>query len=282
MRHSILAEILSREPPEVLYHYTTQAGLLGIIKCKEIWATHTQYLNDRREYLHAVDLVRQEIEVVSAIDDASKLALDEMTEGLAGIESMNVCVCSFSEVKDSLSQWRAYGGGTSGFAIGLSGKFLANVVNAQHFYLVPCLYTPKDQARLVKALVEEVLLENVERGGQSEKHHLPPGGNLCAYLHRYAPILKDAAFAEEKEWRVISGPLSCKFERFDYRQGNSILIPYYRLPLTDVKGRLEVHEVVVGPTPHAAQSQASVRSFLVSQELRDTLVNVSTVPYRNW
>lgn len=152
MRHSILTEILSREPPDVLYHYTTQAGLLGIIKCKEIWATHTQYLNDRREYLHAVDLVRQEIErkVVSAIDDASKFALEEMTEGLAGIESMNVCVCSFSEVKDSLPQWRAYGGGTSGFAIGLSGKFLPDVVNAQHFYLVPRLYTPKKEGDVVK------------------------------------------------------------------------------------------------------------------------------------
>lgn len=61
-----------------------------------------------------------------------------------------------------------------------------------------------------------------------------------------------------------------------------MLIPYYRLPLTDVKGRLEVHEVVVGPTPHAVQSQASVRSFLVSQNLTDAIVNVSAVPYRNW
>ena len=34
----------------------------GIIKDRKIWATHTQYLNDRREFLHAVDLVREEIE----------------------------------------------------------------------------------------------------------------------------------------------------------------------------------------------------------------------------
>ena len=48
----IVDELLSRKPPEVLYHYTTQAGLIGIIRGAEIWATHTQYLNDRREYIH--------------------------------------------------------------------------------------------------------------------------------------------------------------------------------------------------------------------------------------
>ena len=34
-------EILSRQPPEILYHYTGQEGLLGIIGKKEIWASHT-------------------------------------------------------------------------------------------------------------------------------------------------------------------------------------------------------------------------------------------------
>lgn len=46
-------EILNRTPPAILYRYTTQRGLLGIISSKEIWATHTQYLNDAREFRHA-------------------------------------------------------------------------------------------------------------------------------------------------------------------------------------------------------------------------------------
>ena len=35
--------------PELLYHYTTQKGLLGILKDKCIWATHIRYLNDTSE-----------------------------------------------------------------------------------------------------------------------------------------------------------------------------------------------------------------------------------------
>ncbi len=37
--------------PELLYHYTTQEGLLGIFDTQEIWATHIRYLNDKtREF----------------------------------------------------------------------------------------------------------------------------------------------------------------------------------------------------------------------------------------
>jgi hypothetical protein len=48
-------EILNRHPPGILYHYTTQTGLLGIITSGEIWASHTQYLNDVREFPHAIE-----------------------------------------------------------------------------------------------------------------------------------------------------------------------------------------------------------------------------------
>ena len=36
-------------PEGLLYHYTTQHGLLGILKQKCIWATHIRYLNDTSE-----------------------------------------------------------------------------------------------------------------------------------------------------------------------------------------------------------------------------------------
>jgi hypothetical protein len=52
----------SDTPTHPLYHYTTQKGLLGIVKEREIWATHHQYLNDTQEFLHAQALFRDEIE----------------------------------------------------------------------------------------------------------------------------------------------------------------------------------------------------------------------------
>ena len=143
MSQNILREIFSRQPPEILYHYTTQAGLLGIVKDKEIWASHTQYLNDQREYLHAISLVKDAIEKIKGDYKSSqeKDILSEMETGIEGNESMNVCVCSFSEDRDSLSQWRAYCDSSSGFALGFDGAFIKSIVEVEHFFLAPCLYT---------------------------------------------------------------------------------------------------------------------------------------------
>jgi hypothetical protein len=143
-KRAILNEVLSRTPDKPLYHYTTQKGLLGIIKNREIWATHTQYLNDRREFLHAVDLVREEIKKLldQETSNGSRQPVREqvllrMQQSVSmSPEGINVCVCSFSEESDSLSQWRAYGG-SSGFAIGFSGEVLKAATENLQWFLAP-------------------------------------------------------------------------------------------------------------------------------------------------
>ena len=171
LQHAILNDVLSRKPAKPLYHYTTQTGLLGIIKNREIWATHTQYLNDRREFLHAVDLVRGEIQRLlyeqntgpGEASTARTEALKRMHNSISlSPEHINVCVCSFSEDSDSLSQWRAYGG-SSGFAIGFSPEVLGAAVEKQNFFLARCVYDPVAQLDIVRALVEEVLGEHLSK-----------------------------------------------------------------------------------------------------------------------
>lgn len=287
MKRAILNEVLSRRPDRPLYHYTRQSGLLGIIGKRQIWATHSQYLNDRREYKHALGLVCEEIErlLVSA-NHESRSVLQKMKEGISGNESINVCVCSFSEERDSLSQWRAYGAGTSGFAIGFSDDCLAAVTRKLDWFLAPCIYDLSEQRVLIKSLVEEVLEESMERKNTTEteleKKYWARGASLGAYLHRYALILKDPSFREEREWRIISRPLMCERELFDFREGSSLLVPYYKVPLDGDGLAFRVHEVVVGPTPDEERSKGSVRSFLVRHGLADVPVAVSSVPYRTW
>jgi Protein of unknown function (DUF2971) len=285
MQRNILDEVLSKEPTGLLYHYTRQSGLIGIIKNAEIWVTHTQYLNDFREYKHAVDLVRQQIEAYKAFNEStSKQILKYMEKALDGIDAMNVCVCSFSEEQDSLSQWRAYGASSSGFSIGFDGKNIKAIAEREGWHLAPCIYDPGTQARLVSELVKRVIEEirDLEQVGDKEQE-IELGGKLGFYMNLYAPILKDPSFSEEKEWRIISRPLSCKRENFDFREGNSMLIPYYRLNLGESPKDLGIHEIVVGPTPHPETSIRSTWSFLTKHALNKKVhVTASRVPYRSW
>jgi hypothetical protein len=284
-------EILHRPAPDLLYHYTTQNGLLGIVERKEIWASHTQYLNDVREFRHAISVVEEELFTMKRGPDHydNRDTIDEMEQGLKGIESINVCVCSFSADGDVLSQWRAYGGGASGFSIGFTGAFLRAVSDGLSFWLVPVLYDEDQQRALVRTLLEDVLAENVNRRAESKTDGnevsllgQPPGGNLVAYLNRYAPILKHKSFSEEKEWRIISRPLPCSHERFGYRAGASMLIPYFRIPLSSEQQAIRIEEVVIRPTPHPQQSVRSVTGLLTRHDLREVTVRNSDAPYRNW
>jgi hypothetical protein len=281
---SHVREILHRAPPDRLYHYTTQAGLLGIIGQREIWASHTQYLNDLREFQHGLSILKEELARHKRSDQRHAPLVEDLEQGLDGIESINVCVCSFSADEDVLSRWRAYGGAASGFSIGFSGDFLRAVADAVDFWLVPVLYEDDEQREFVRRLVEDVLVENAARRarGDGELANQPPGGNLVAYLNRYAPILKHKSFAEEKEWRIISRPLPCSHERFSYRPSASMLIPYFRIPLSSAQQPFEVQEVVVGPTPYPEQSARSVQGLLNHHSLRDVSVRVSSAPYRSW
>jgi hypothetical protein len=294
MKRAILNDVLSRRLDKPLYHYTTQRGLLGIIRSREMWVTHTQYLDDRREFVHAVDLVRGEIRRLldtSPKDSSRTEGLNRMEEALRWTpESINVCVCSYSEDRDSLSQWRAYGAGTSGFAIGFPADLLTAATAAKGWYLAPCVYDPLQQRDIIRALVEEVLEENLSgatgnEANMDEDELLQLGGNLRAYLNRYAPILKDESFRAEKEWRVISRPLMNSARSFDFREGRSLLIPYSKFPLSSEDLKFRLHEVVVGPTRDEARSRSAVVQFLMHEGLLRGLevpVEISKVPYRAW
>jgi hypothetical protein len=288
--------MFSMKPKIPLYHYTRETGLLGIIKDRQIWATHTQYLNDRREFLHAVDLVGGEIQRL--LDNQSTRhaeaprneALKRMLSALSpSPEHVNVCVCSLSEDSDSLSQWRAYGG-SSGFAIGFSPEVLGAAVEKQGFFLAKCIYDPTDQLDVVQALVGEVLDEHLSNRWVSEDPEMDEllrknGGNLLPYLYRYAPMLKDRSFEEEREWRIISRPIPA--HSLDCREGRSLIIPYFRLPLWEDGQKTQIHEIVVGPTRDGERSVSSVSRLVrgrrvISDRGVDTLVRSSQVPYRDW
>ena len=183
MDRKILTEVFDKVPTVPLYHYTKQEGLLEIIRKKEIWATHTQYLNDTREYLHALEMVREEIQASIAICTSpdTRALLKEMDDDVKGPDGIgvraadgNICVASFSEDRDSLSQWRAYSPATAGFAIGLTGAHLQKLVSKQGFSLAQCIYDKPKQRALIQALIAKVLDENTARRATSGEGGVVP------------------------------------------------------------------------------------------------------------
>jgi len=298
MTINILEAVFEQIPETHLYHYTTQEGLKGIIDNNEIWCTHTQFLSDPSEYSYAVKILSKLIDdriEKEGDEDTKKMLINARERANSGLETINVCVASFSEVGDSLSQWRAYGSETSGFAIGIDGVKLAQHVKEKEFFLARCIYTDEEQKELLDALIDEAIKDDKKTYEVfKEFNYISSIGEL---LNTYAPILKDEGFIEEKEWRIISPPMACSSDLFDHRPGRSMLIPYYKFPLVDTNGQYLFDRIIIGPTPHPKQSKASVHSLIVRSDfiaadkagievtlenLKFTNVYPSNIPYRNW
>jgi hypothetical protein len=288
VKSKVLNTVLDEVPNKLLYHYTDQKGLLGIITSKEIWATHHQCLNDTQEFLYAKELVRKELKKRISANDGSRSLLATMSSALdgPGNEDVNLYVASFSEEPDSLAQWRAYGGASSGFALGFQCE---RFVLPEAFALARCIYQPEKQSEVVDAIVSEVL-DRSEQGGLLNTEKIVRVILLFA-LHAFALILKHPKFAEEREWRIVSRVMMDDApafpiedaNRLEFRVGKSMLIPYRCISVKDGSGSFLLKRIIVGPNPNPEQAHRSVRSLLKSKkDTKAVEVQSSDIPYRNW
>jgi channel protein (hemolysin III family) len=141
----ILTQELCRLRPKYLYHYTSMQGLLGIFSFRELWASKIHYLNDAREFCLALELARGELEKrkQAAQSEGVRAFLQRTIDRIFQVSRLNIHVVSFSEDSDSLSQWRAYSGGSGGFALGMESTHLEALAVRQNFFLAPCVYDEK-------------------------------------------------------------------------------------------------------------------------------------------
>jgi hypothetical protein len=155
----LFREHLAEQPPEIIYHYTTQTGLLGIIKKKnaELWATKIQYLNDSTEFGLALRLAKDRLNLLKLnAGDHQKPLLEAMSK-LDGIAAVNIFVACFSKDRDLLSQWRGYSGDNYGFSIAVKTSGLRETAVPHGFTLGRCIYEHSKQIRIIDASIERCL-----------------------------------------------------------------------------------------------------------------------------
>jgi hypothetical protein len=85
---------LNAARPDIIYHYTNQLGLLGIIEKRELWATKIHYLNDATEFSLVFKMIEGILE--RERDDAHALSERKALAELLHVftkarETLNIC-----------------------------------------------------------------------------------------------------------------------------------------------------------------------------------------------
>lgn len=283
---SLISQMLSIDIPETLFHYTSSAGLIGILSSQKIWTTKILYLNDNSELNLAFEYIRHEIDQQRKRIGKTRTdeELDKMIQALDSVKRINISVTSFTEIGDQLSQWRGYCEIGNGYSIGFNGSNLRRQVHKQAGYnLVPCIYEEKEHKRLVKELVDNYLskemLESVKNKLEFGKDTMLPFhfGFINAVLF-LGPLIKAEGFKEEKEWRLITPILDIRDAKF--RQGKYSLIPFWEFDL-DLLNTLD--SIVIGPTPEPKLSSEAVKGLLMKENIelyQKVKVPESKIPFR--
>jgi hypothetical protein len=284
----------------MLYHYCSNGTFLSIIKNKSIWLSDLTLSNDRLEgkWVRNLLVERCENEGMHPVELERLLSAFDF-----GAERMGAAGFCMSEDGDLLSQWRGYAADGAGVSVGFEPGYLEQVVDA-HFAqrlgdalsLHKVAYSREDQMALVQTSLDEAvqaikagaldqggLLSPLEGDRKTEverQHRLLLASLLSIHLGQFR--MKNPAFSEEREWRLISLVLSFAQEgadhgdlsRMEFRNGGDRVIPYRVVPI-DTTG---IREVVLGPkniTP-----KRYVTAALARYNWENVSVKVSAASYR--
>jgi hypothetical protein len=285
--------------PKYLYHYTSQKGLLGILKDNKLWMTDILYLNDSSECIHTLNLFISELEkrkehlppqrgLLNSTNTQEDDIINKKHRTFERIKRLcetyndnnyenriENYIFSLSRKKDDLSQWRSYCPSEGGFSIGFNYKKLLSIILYKHkgYLIQKCEYNPEEKQKLINLLLDPIS-SDLESGIDID---IPL--NIFIQIIFHSSFLKDKSFEDEQEYRIINNGINVD-EISRHREGKSMMIPYIEFSPVDDDNKLPISTIWVGPTPHKELSKLSVRKLLDKYGYETVEVETSEIPYR--
>lgn len=257
-------------PNSNLYHYTSAEALLGIIGGGSIWASNINYLNDEKEYLYTVELLRPHLEKLQS-NTKNRALLDQLIRWIEKAEGGPTYVTSLSSQPDILSQWRAYCR-NGGFSIGFTRDGLQEIVKRCGVTLTQCVYDYTQQSEKIASFIDG-LAGAISSKGQKVSDRKDAHQFYADYVYKQLILLaneiKHPAFQEEEEWRLVKLFVPANDPNLKYRAGNAMLVPYFEIDLLPPCERKEsfppISDIGIGPHRNSKLSETTLRAFLAGQ-----------------
>ena len=274
----MIRDLPTNTPPPELFHYTSAAGLCAILRDKKLRASSVRFVNDWDELHKGIELTRHLLEERATAETvegvarslnglATRLGTGLLARDPDMFAPVTICAFSLSRNGDQLSQWRAYCPQEGGYAIGVDSGLLQRSIERTDWKLIRCRYSAVDQQELLAALVNWI-----HEMAKADPVNLLE--NFWRQLLPYAAAIKNEAFKEEDEWRLVSAKRT--FTQLKVRHTAGLLIPYDEI---DISGAPVIRRIRVGPNPHLETAVIGTTAAVASNHLM-IRVEHSTIPYR--
>lgn len=275
---------------DALYHYTTNAGFLGILSSGNMYATHFAYLNDSVEIKYTIELAREVLGNLKRLlgDAAAPLtkigrAIDSLHPFLKAtsenLYNANICLCSFTGNGDLLSQWRGYCD-VGGVSFSFKKHELEEFCKREKLSLIKCIYDRDVQLKEVGEIAQRYIdLISADIDSADSRKTLR-GQQFILNLIDKSYIYKHPSFREEEEYRIICDNQRTNEYGLDFRSGKSSVVPYVNIPILS-GGSMNLHKIIIGPSPGADLMYHSVIKMVDKYQQNCQIVKSET-PFRDW
>jgi hypothetical protein len=259
--------------PEILYHYTTNKGFLGIIKARELHASHILFLNDSTEFNLAFNLLREALKS-KKIEFGTSRFLNSFIQEIR-------CVLSFTDKRDDLYYWRAYANTNPGLCIGFDINELRKELPETQTIFSPVVYDEIQQKEIIGDFLEDVLKETGPAlSFDSFDDEIDFLLKVCPRMMDIAPLIKNHKFKIESEYRLVIKLKDA--DQLQVKEGNTRYAPYHHFHFNENA----IKEIIVGPCAEPELTLKSVLFACIANDIVDEdipdFITSSEVPYRNY
>ena len=290
----------------VIYHYTSPSGLLGILEAggsAKLYFTQYDSLNDKSERNHAIDTiyhvcencVKKKIfsqkfyEIVKECTDPQKiLFLRPSTKHPRAQapfwDEYDTYLCSFSEGEDSLPMWNYYSKSQhyEGYNIGFYiGNMSAERFSGYRLDIAKIIYQDEKKETLIENLLIPIAKKLECANKTADNPWLIP--ELTNVLNNVILAFKKSCFAHEEEVRMILRIPKCyrdtgteKVSERKYRHNNGYIIPYVEYSF-EKKAVCEIH---IAPLLEPEITQQNIYDLLAQRNYTCVHVFPSEIPIR--
>ncbi|MGV6980933.1 DUF2971 domain-containing protein [Bacillus pumilus] len=262
-------------PP--LYHYTSVYGLEGIIKSKDLWVSHANFLNDKTERKYTESILIKLIEEKLRDFPEKDILLEGIKRSLNS--DSEVYVLSLSKNKDSNLLWSNYSQ-DDGYNIKFDFSYLYHLLEDQELGTVfksKVIYEKEIHNAALNELADYYVetFPNIKKIGQ--EIFTKRTSAMLVTFQLLAAFFKDECFQQEEEYRIVIFPDSPD-QQYECRVTNGAFIPYFKMRFnkSNVKG------ITIGPKNKMDISEEGLKSFLLLNkfDLENIEINRSKIPYR--
>ena len=277
----------------LIYHYTDDKGVWGILSSGKFWINSVFNFNDPSEISHglsiACNVFKHLASQLTAFDVEFVENFTSLTRrGLRDIAKFHALSFSFRD--DDLAQWRSYAHDGCGFALGLNKKKVEDFITSQTNITIggfPIQYTTKKLelfntqlfihlrpalTALQKLNLQQPLLNQVLIGIST---------SLASRVIEVSTHFKHEAYESESEFRVLEvGSLYPSQNISQHRLKESEVVYYteldWRNQMPDV-----IETITIGPGADKDKAVRYVEDCLkINQIAGRVLIKNSAIPYR--